>query len=183
MGGATKVLGDEKVKIVENEDPARTLFLMDLLYSFGYETVAEIEDLEDLFQTHEAHGGVAMFKIINLPMLLEELSSLLIKRLSNSDYKDWHGRIGIVGKQHKAGLSMGNGEISVLEKVSEDMDILISADDDTITRLIIGGMTPYEAYLQNELSIRPIVNNRVTELLETLFPRIPIVWLEAIEDS
>jgi GNAT superfamily N-acetyltransferase/putative sterol carrier protein len=140
-------------------------FLRDLLHSFGY--------------SFQPTGVVVMFKVIDLPMLLEELSSLLVKRLSDSDYKDWYGKIGIVGKQHKAGLSIGNGAISVLEEVSEDMDILISADDDTITKVIAGIMTPYEAYLQTELSIRPMVNNQVTELLEALFPRIPIVWLES----
>lgn len=160
--------GYKKINVV-TEGAVEPLFLRDLLHSFGY--------------SFQPAGVVGMFKIMNLPMLLEELSSLLIKRLGHSDYKDWYGRIGIVGKQHKAGLSIGNGEISVLEKVSEDMDILISADDDTITKVIAGIMTPFEAYLQTELSIRPIVNSRVTELLETLFPRIPIVWLEAIDDS
>ena len=34
-------------------------------------------------------------------------------------------------------------------------------------------MTPFEAYLQVDLNIQPMVNDRVTGLLETLFPRIP----------
>ena len=106
-------------------------------------------------------------------MLLEELSPLLTKRLKDSGYKDWCGKIGIAGHQHKATIDIENGEVSASESVLEDVDILISADDDTITRIIVGKMTPYEAYLQIELTIQPMVNNHVTGLLETLFPRIP----------
>ena len=39
--------------------------------------------------------------------------------------------------------------------------------------LIGKGLGPVEAYLQIELRIQPMVNDRITELLETLFPRIP----------
>ena len=118
-------------------------------------------------------GGVFMFKIINLPMLLEELSPLLIKRLENSDYKGWQGKVGIVGDEHKASLIIGNGNISVSEEIPEDLDITISADDYAITRIIAGRITPFEAYLQIEMTIRPMVNDRITGLLETLFPHIP----------
>ena len=35
---------------------------------------------------------------------------------------------------------------------------------------ILGVVTPYEAYLQNQLHIAPTVNSSVTRLLGTLFP-------------
>jgi len=114
-----------------------------------------------------------MFKIINLPMLLEELSPLLSRRLKDSDYKDWHGKIGIAGDHHKATIIIEDGQVSASEEVVQDADILVSGDDDTITRIIAGRITPFEAYLQVELSIQPMVNDRVTGLLEALFPRIP----------
>ena len=138
---------------------AQQKFLRQLLLNFGYSS--------------QHTGGVGMFKIINLPMLLEELSPLLTKRLKDSKYKDWHGKIGIAGQQHKGIIVIEDGNVSASEEALEDVDILISADDDTVTRIIIGSMTPFEAYLQTELSIKPMVNNRVTELLETLFPHIP----------
>jgi GNAT superfamily N-acetyltransferase/putative sterol carrier protein len=118
-------------------------------------------------------GGVYMFKIINLPMLLEEISPLLSKRLKDSDYKDWHGRIGIAGHQHRASLAADNGEVSISEEGLDDADILISANDDIITRIILGRITPFEAYLQTDLSIQPAVNDGITGLLDTVFPRIP----------
>jgi putative sterol carrier protein len=134
-------------------------FLRKLFYNSGYSS--------------QRTGGVYMFKIINLPMLLEEISPLLSKRLKDSDYKDWHGRIGIAGHQHRASLTVENGQVSISEGGLDDADILISADDDTITKIILGRVTPFEAYLQLELSIQPTVNDGITGLLDTVFPRIP----------
>jgi len=134
-------------------------FLRKLLSNFGYSS--------------QRTGGIGMFKIINLPMLLSELSPLLSKRLQNSDYKEWQVIIGIAGNQHKASIIIEKGEIGVSEEVLGDANILLSGDDDTITRIIAGMKTPYEAYLQTELSIRPMVDDKELGLLETIFPRIP----------
>ncbi|RKU18131.1 hypothetical protein C6500_14015 [Candidatus Poribacteria bacterium] len=115
---------------------------------------------------------VWMFKIINLPMLLDELTPLLLKRLNNSDdYKGWQGTIGIKGSEHQASLTIRDGEIHVSEEVSEETGICLSTDDDTITRFILGIVTPHAAYLQNQLHIAPTVNDSVIGLLGTLFPK------------
>ena len=117
-------------------------------------------------------GWVWMFKIVNLPMLLRELSPLLLKRLNESDtYKGWEGTIGIKGTEHRASLSIRDGEIHVSEEVSEGTGICLSTDDDTITRFILGVITPYGASLQDQLHIAPTVNDSVTRLLGTLFPK------------
>ena len=117
-------------------------------------------------------GWVWMFKIVNLPMLLRELSPLLLKRLNESDtYKGWEGTIGIKGTEHQASLSIRDGEIRVSEEVSEGTGICLSTDDDTITRFILGVTTPYSALLQDQLHIAPTVNDSVTRLLGTLFPK------------
>ncbi len=134
-------------------------FLRKLFYSSGYSS--------------RRTDGVYMFKIINLPMLLDEISPLLSRRLKDSDYKDWHGRIGIAGHQHRASLTVENGQVSISEGGLDDADILISAGDDTITKIILGRITPFEAYLQTDLSIQPAINDGVTGLLDRVFPRIP----------
>ena len=133
-------------------------YVRTLFHNFGY--------------TSADAGWVWMFKIINLPMLLGELSPLLSKRLNESDaYKGWQGTIGIKGHpEHQASLTIRDGEIRVSAEVSEDTGICLSTDDDTLTRFILGVVTPYEAYLQNQLHIAPTVNSSVTHLLETLFP-------------
>jgi len=115
---------------------------------------------------------VWMFKIINLPMLLDELSPLLSKRLSESNnYKGWQGTIGIKGSEHRASLIIKNSEIRVSAEVSADTGLCLSTDDDTITRFILGVVTPYAAYLQNQLHIAPTVNDSVIGLLAVLFPK------------
>lgn len=119
-------------------------------------------------------GGVRMFKIINLPMLLEELTPLLHSRIANSDYKDWQGRIGICGEQHKATMIIDNGEISITEELLSDIDIMLMTNDDTITQIVVGKIDPFDAYLQKNLIIKPIVNDKISGLLKQLFPKMPI---------
>jgi hypothetical protein len=152
------------------------------LFSHGYRSLTfwgkyrNRENLRELLNTLGYYSnpvdGVRMFKIINLPMLLDEIIPLLTKRLMNSDYKDWQGKIGISGNQHKATIIIEN-EICIAEDVYKDVNIHVISNDDTITRIVIGRLTPYEAYLQRELAIKPIVSDRVMGLLKTLFPKIP----------
>ncbi len=140
------------------EGEAEKNYVRTLFHNFGY--------------TSTDADWVWMFKIINLPMLLGELSSLLSKRLNESDaYKDWQGTINIKGSEHQASLTIRDGEIRVSEEVAEGTGICLSTDDDTITRFILGVVSPYAAYLQNQLHIAPTVNSSVIGLLETLFPK------------
>lgn len=133
-------------------------YVRKLFHNFGYTPANE--------------DWVWMFKLINLPMLLDELSPLLSKRLNESDaYKDWQGTINIKGSEHQASLTIKDGEISVSEEVLEGTGICLSTDDDTITRFILGVVSPYAAYLQNQLHIAPTVNSSVIGLLGTLFPK------------
>ena len=114
---------------------------------------------------------VWMFRIINLPMLLEELTPLLSKRLNENDAcKNWQGTIGIKSSEHQATLIISDGDIRVSAEVSEETAIHITTDDDTLTQFIWGVLTPYEAFLQNQLHVAPSVNRSVAGLLETLFP-------------
>ena len=143
--------------------------------NWGFEGEAEKSYARTLFHnfgyTSEDAGWVWMFKIVNLPMLLGELSPLLSKRLNESEhYKDWQGTISIKGSEHWASLTIKDGEIRVSAEVSEDSGICLSTDDDTITRFILGVVTPYGAYLQNQLHITPTINSSVAGLLGTLFP-------------
>ena len=116
-------------------------------------------------------NSVWMFRIINLPMLLGELTPLLSKRLNESDaYKNWQGTIGITSSEHRASLIIRDGEIRVSAEVSEGTAIHLSTDDKTLARFILGVFTPYEAHLQSQLHVAPSVNRSVVGLLETLFP-------------
>ena len=129
-----------------------------LFHNFGYNS--------------EEADWVWMFKIINLPMLLNELAPLLSKRLSESDdYKGWQGIISIKTAEHQASIGIRDGEIRVSAEVSEDIGIRLSTDDDTLTQFIVGVTTPHAAYLQSKLQVAPTINSSVVGLLRTLFPR------------
>ena len=133
-------------------------YVRKLFHNFGY--------------TSGDEDWVWMFKIVNLPMLLGELSPLLSKRLNESDdYKGWQGTMSIKGSEHRASLIIKDGEIRVSEEIAEGTGICLSTDDDTITRFILGVITPYGAHLQDQLHIAPTVNDSVTRLLGTLFPK------------
>ena len=122
--------------------------------------------------TLEDTDWVWMFKIINLPMLLSELSPLLEERLIGSDvFRDWQGTIGIKGTEHHASLIIKDGIINVSTDSLPVKGIYISTDDDTLTNFILGIYTPYDAYLQNQLHLEPTVNSSIADLLETLFPK------------
>ncbi|RKU27380.1 hypothetical protein C6497_11575 [Candidatus Poribacteria bacterium] len=122
--------------------------------------------------TLEDTDWVWMFKIINLPMLLSELSPLLEERLKGSDvFRDWQGTIAIKGTEHQASLTVKDGIIHVSADSLPEKGIYISTDDDTLTNFILGIYTPYDAYLQNQLHIKPTINSSVGGLLETLFPK------------
>jgi len=151
------VKGEYKRIRYEPEAEGDKHYVRTLFHNFGYTSV-------DV-------GWVWMFKITNLPMLLGELSPLLLKRLSESDdYKGWQGTISIKGSEHRASLIIKDGEIRVSAEVSEETGLCLSTDDDTITRFILGVTTPYRAHLQNQLRIAPTANSSVAHLLGTLFP-------------
>ena len=140
------------------EEEVEKNYVRKLFHNFGY--------------TSAAAGWVWMFKILNLPMLLEELSPLLSKRLSESDdYKGWQGTISIKGSEHEASLTIRDDEIRISDEVSKETAIRLSMDDDTLTRFVLGVVPLYEAYLQNQLHITPTVNESVIRLLGTLFPK------------
>ena len=104
-------------------------------------------------------------------MLLEELTPLLSKRLNENDAcKNWQGTIGIKSSEHQASLIISDGDIRVSAEVSEKTAIHITTDDDTLTQFIWGVLSPYAAFLQNQLHVAPSVNRSVAGLLETLFP-------------
>ena len=87
------------------------------------------------------------------------------------DVREPISELGINGSEHQASLLIRDGEIHVSAEVSEDTGICLSTDDDTITRFILGVITPYAAYSQNQLHITPTVNSSVQGLLGTLFPK------------
>jgi len=125
--------------------------------------------LQPLGYSTRRYGGVSMFAVLDLPQFLEEITPLLERRLAKSD---WVGTIALCGEKHRAGLTIRRGRVKIQPWPPADADITLAGSDAAITRIVAGVQTPVEPYLQLELQITPALNERVLELLETLFPRV-----------
>ena len=56
---------------------------------------------------------------------------------------------------------------------SKKADLIFTADDRIITALISADGNIWEWYRQNTITTKPTLNERVRDMLETLFPTMP----------
>ena len=117
-------------------------------------------------------GGVEMWRLSDLPLLLRQITPLLESRLAAKKRNDWCGTISIRGQKHAAALRVTAGKVRVLRSVPRAADIALETDDETLSRIIVGRETVFEAMLQVRLRISPKANRDVTTLLEAMFPKV-----------
>lgn len=138
--------------------------------------VPEGEAIERAFEAEgfarKKTGGVDMWRLNDLPALLGRLRPLLERRLREKKRHDWHGVVGIRGETHAAGLRVERGRVHVLQPVPDDPELRLAMDDATLSRVLLGRETVFEAMLQDRLSLAPRANKDVTTLLDALFPRM-----------
>jgi len=119
-------------------------------------------------------GGVWMMQIRNFVQFLQEISPVIEKRLADSDFKGWEGKIDLLGTRLRGRITVREGSVKASAPTSRPADIVMSCDDDTVTRVALGRETPFEAYLQVRLTIEPRVSDSITKLVETVFPKVPL---------
>jgi len=124
--------------------------------------------------TSRKTGDVEMWRLHNLPLLLQHIRPLLEHRLKEKKRGDWRGTIALLGRKHRAALAIDRGKVTVLKSIPKSPSIALEGDDDAISRLIAGRRTAFQAFLQLELRITPKPNRDVTTLLDGLFPRMPV---------
>jgi hypothetical protein len=122
--------------------------------------------------THKEEGGVQLWRVNDLAALLEGLKPLLERRLRAQKRHDWCGSIGLRAKRLVAGLEVDRGRVQALGKPPRAPDVAVETDADTLSRVMVGRATMFEAMLQMRLRIRPRPNRDVTTLLGALFPRM-----------
>ena len=133
-------------------------FIDQLLHGLGY--ASRMDD------------GVEMFGLVNLPQLLDEIGSLLEARLGRSEYRGWTGEIALVGEEHRAGLRIDAGKVQAVSEPSDLAHIRLTTDDRTLTEIIVGRRTVFEAYLQIDLAVEPSMNRDLRGLTDALFPKV-----------
>jgi len=118
------------------------------------------------------HGWVSMFRVVDLPRLLDEIEPLLRARLKRSQHAGWRGTISLKGSSLQTALEIDEEGIQVTGKSNGRSSILLTAEDSFLTRLVAGNGDLWEAYRQAQIHTRPSFNERIWMLLETLFPRM-----------
>ena len=117
-------------------------------------------------------GGVWMMQVRHLAQFLNEIAPVIGKRLAKSDFKQWQGTIDLLGSRLQARIAVSKGKIKAQKPGAKPADIVLTCDDDTVTRIALGRETPFEAYLQIRLTIEPRVSEEITRLLEVVFPKV-----------
>lgn len=117
------------------------------------------------------HGWVNMFKVIDLAKFLGEMSGLLSLRLQRSAHAGWTGSMGIKGSRLGATVVIdSDGSINVESAAADAADLCVITDDATITSLVSGDGEIWGWYKQHILTVKPIFNERLRSLMESLFP-------------
>ncbi len=78
-------------------------------------------------------------------------------------------------REYERRLRIDRGRVEVLARPPAEADITMTGPDETITRIAGGIETPFEAYLQLDLEVKPFVNNSVREVIECIFPRVATI--------
>jgi len=126
-------------------------------------------DLERAGYARRQSGGVSMFAVLDLPRFLAEAAPLWERRLGKIE---WEGTLAFQGQRLRASLEFTGGRATACDRVPRRPDVRLTGSDATLTRILAGIVSPYEAYLQRDLAVRPGLNGPVRRLLESLLPRM-----------
>lgn len=118
---------------------------------------------------------VFMVSILDLPRLLDALTPLFDRRLKGDP--PWRGVIRVQTPLQEGFLRVDEG-VRVEEKGTPDAEVL--APQEVLVRVLAGVLTPWEAYLEGLLSVRPGMTPEMRALLTALFPETP--WYHPADD-
>lgn len=143
-----------------------------MVWRHGGENVIARQAAQRLGYSSERTQDVWMMQIRHLVQCLGEIAPAFEHRLAGSKFQGWEGAIDLLGSRLQGRINVAGGRVSASSIGARPADIVLQCDDDTLTRVVLGRETPFEAYLQTRLVIAPRVSSRVVELLETVFPKV-----------
>lgn len=118
---------------------------------------------------------VFMVSILDLPGLFDALCPLLSRRLAGAP--SWRGVVRVKTPLQEGFLRIGEG-VSAEERGRPDAEVL--APQEVLVRMLAGVLTPWEAYLEGLLSVRPGMTPEMRSFLTALFPETP--WFHPADD-
>lgn len=127
------------------------LFLWELLGSEGYRS---------------ERWRVFKVNILDLEALLGELAPVLCARVRTGAHSNWSGTLRI-----ETGMRTG---VVALGDEPDRADLALSMSESTLTRVLSGCRSAWEAYLRGQLSVTgPALDENVATLMQVLLPRVP----------
>ncbi len=121
-------------------------------------------------------AGVFMSRVNDLARLFLEMTPLLEHRLREKKWHHWQGSITIAGKRLAATLIIKKGRMQVRKDSAPNASIRLTGSDRVLSEIVFGVRTAFDAYLQLDLRIAPVMTAPVRSLLTSLFPKVPNVW-------
>lgn len=116
-----------------------------------------------------AEMRVFMLSILDLQGLLEALLPLFRRRAGGG--LPWRGAVKFEASGQQGALAVGDG-VDVTE--GEEFDVEVATLHGVMERVMAGVLSPWEAYLEGLLTVRPGMTPEIRALLETLFPKAPV---------
>jgi GNAT superfamily N-acetyltransferase len=125
-------------------------FVRDLLQSEGYSSTPT-----RVFQVN----------ILNLGALLGLLLPILSDRIRKSEAPDWSGTLEFRMTGSSGFARIGSSPLQAR--------VALSADRPTITRILCGALSAWEAYLRGWLDVTPRLDDRTAKVLRAALPGVP----------
>ncbi|MDA0745844.1 MAG: GNAT family N-acetyltransferase [bacterium] len=113
---------------------------------------------------------VFMLAVLDLSGLLNELLPLFKKRLGEG--APWTGMLKLSAPGHE-GLLCVEDKIVVGGGSACDAEVIF--EKGVLEKVLSGVLEPWDAYLENVLTVKPGMSSEIRRLLEMLFPRVPVV--------
>ena len=104
-------------------------------------------------------------RIFRPDALLRALEPCLANRVRASRIPDWTGTLVVETDQTRATAGIG--------KASNRNELVLATSQPTLTQMLCGRLSGWEAYLRGELHVRSGMGERTPALLQALLPEIP----------
>lgn len=111
------------------------------------------------------YSRVFNVNILRLDALLRELEPSFVHRARASDLPGWTGTLEIKTEEDHGAAEIGEEPDRCL--------LVLSTSEPTLTHVLCGRMSGWEAYLRGLLSVSPSMDAQVVALLQILLPKVP----------
>ena len=114
---------------------------------------------------HPVQPRVFQINILDLGKLLSYLGPVLATRISQSEHPGWTGTLTVRTDEGEGRVGLGADP--------ECSAIAVEAPQKTLTRVLCGRLSGWEAYLRGDLRVAADGDASTPDLLQAILPRVP----------